>query len=101
MSPGRTAGVDAALATRAGVLTGVVDAGTVVRTLGVRETLAALTADQGVADVSGGTGADRPLLAAVVVAGTAFGVGAAGVRRAEVLCKVAMRKSEDFFVLFS
>lgn len=84
--PGGAAGVHAALATGAGVLAGEVDAGPVVRALGVGGALASTAAGQGVAEVAVGTGADGPLLAGVVVARAALGVLAAGVRRAEVLC---------------
>jgi len=74
-----------ALITAARVLTHVVDAGAIVGTLAVGDALATLTTVQGVADVTGQTGAHRPLLAEVVVARSALGVNTAGIWIAEIL----------------
>lgn len=67
VTPGRACGARAALAAGARIPAREVDARAVVGTFIVGETLAALAACQGVADVAGGTRTHRPLLAGVVV----------------------------------
>jgi len=80
----RARGARAALATGARVPARKVDARSIIRALVVGETLAALTARQGIADVTGGARAHRSLLAGIVVTRGANCIRSAGIRFAEV-----------------
>jgi len=84
VTPGRAHGARAALAAGARVPAREVDARPIVGAFTVGEALPALAARQGVADVTGGARAHRPLLPGIVVARRANRVRAAGVRLAEI-----------------
>lgn len=84
MTSGRARGAWSALATGARIPARKVDACSIVRAFVVGETLAALTARQGVADVTGGTRAHWSLLAGIVVARGANCIRTAGIRLAEI-----------------
>jgi len=84
VTSGRARGARAALATGTRIPARKVDARSIIRAFVVGETLAALTARQGIADVTGGTRAHWPLLTGIVVARGANRIRTAGIRLAEV-----------------
>lgn len=84
--PGRTHSGRSALLSGARVLASEIDARLVIRALAVGETLSSLTTAQRVANVTGRTGAHRPLLPGAVVARSADRVRAAWIRLAQIAC---------------
>lgn len=84
MMSGRTCGVRTALATSTRISAREVDTRAIIGAITVSEAFPTLTARQGIADVTGGTRAHRPLLSGVIMARRANGIRTTRIRLAEV-----------------
>lgn len=84
MMSGRTRGARIALAASTWVAAREVDTRTIVGTIAVSETLPALTACQGVANVAGRTCAHRPLPSGIIMTWRTNRIRTAGIRLAEI-----------------
>jgi len=84
VTSGRARGTRAAFAASARIPAREIDTCAIVGTFAVGEALPTLTVRQGIANVTGGTCAHRPLLPGIVVARRANRVSTTGIRLAEI-----------------